>query len=148
MMDRGEQGHTVIPRDDAQGVWSNFWQYAAEGQVRLPVCSSCGVVNWYPSYGCRSCGGADFTWHRLSGDVEVFTALSVHRDFEGAGRSLPFRIALVQPVEYPEVRILAHVLIENGDSDPIRVGERARLSVTPGPDRPVISVVPVLATGQ
>lgn len=110
---------------DAAGVddWGRFWAHAAGGRVRVPVCSGCGTPNWYPASRCRRCGAAVFTWKALSGDAEVFLEVTVHRDFTGEGRTVPYRIALVVPAEHPSIRLLARVPMNAvvAAGDPVRL---------------------------
>ena len=108
--------------------WGRFWSHTAGGRVRVPVCSGCGTPNWYPASRCRRCGAAVFTWKALSGDAEVFLEMTVHRDFTGEGRTVPYRVALVVPAEHPSIRLLARVPIDAA----VAAGDPIRLAVIDG----------------
>lgn len=87
--------------------WDAFWQFVDDGSIRIPVCSACDEPNWYPVETCRQCAATSFTWVPLSGRARVYVAMLVHRDFQGQEWPLPYQVALVSPVEYDTVRVLA-----------------------------------------
>lgn len=120
--------------DERPDDWQRFWSYVSEGEIRVPVCSRCGAPNWYPASRCRRCGSAAFGWTALSGEGEVFLAMTVHRDFTGEGRDVPYRIALVEPVEHPSIRLLARVPTADADGADggVAAGDQVRLTVVDG----------------
>lgn len=116
----------MSPEEPRIDDWARFWSYVTDGDIRVPVCDACGAPNWYPASQCRRCGAADFGWHTLSGEGEVFLAMTVHRDFTGEGRAVPYRVALVEPVEHPSIRLLARA------GEGVDAGDRVRLTVVDG----------------
>jgi uncharacterized OB-fold protein len=112
---------------DATADWAAFWQGVHSRQISVPVCTACGMRNWYPSARCRRCGGATFSWVSLSGEVEVYLSMTAHRDLAGLGEA-PYGVALVTPCDQPEIRLLARV----DPTDPPEPGTRGRIDVIDG----------------
>lgn len=92
-----------------------YWQGAAEGELRIPKCDSCGTWCWYPQKKCPECGGEAFTWTATSGRGRLFSWAVVRRGFLPAfADKVPFVSALVALEEEPAVRLVTEIV----DCDP------------------------------
>lgn len=48
-----------------------FWQWCDKGELRLPRCTACARLIWPVANACSTCGGAAFTWERMSGRARL-----------------------------------------------------------------------------
>ena len=88
-----------------------FWAGAAEGELRIPRCDSCGRLCWYPREKCRHCEGAAFTWEAMSGRGTLFSWVVVtHAFLPQFGDLTPFAPALVALEEDPAVRLATRMI--------------------------------------
>jgi uncharacterized OB-fold protein len=124
--------------DGAHTAWDRYWWYIDRDEIRLPVCTGCGQVDWYPHVRCVGCGSTDRTWVALSGAVDVFLRMTVHRDFLGHGAPVPYDVALVTPDEFPSARLV--VAVDPDRDGAVRTGDRGRLIVAPHRGRRVATV--------
>jgi len=104
--------------DVPQDQWSApFWQWGAEGETRMPACTTCGTFRWPAGPFCPKCRHQELDW-RPAGQARVysFTILPVR----GADRSAPAQVRMPTLVEFeqaPGVRLVS-VLV---DADPTAV---------------------------
>ena len=105
-----------FPLPDAE--WAptaEFWAGAARGELRLPRCTSCRRLVWYPTGRCRHCQGEQMEWETLSGRGTLFSWVVVTHPFLPQFADLvPFVPALVALEEDPAVRLATRVV----DVDP------------------------------
>ncbi|MBM4270130.1 MAG: nucleic acid-binding protein [Deltaproteobacteria bacterium] len=88
-----------------------FWSAAARDELRLPRCASCAAFAWYPGERCRSCGGAQLAWERLSGRATLFSWVVVRHPFLPQFReNLPLVTGLVAVDEDPRVRLPTRIV--------------------------------------
>jgi uncharacterized OB-fold protein len=91
-----------------------FFAAAAEGELRIPRCETCGEYVWYPQAACPRDGGP-LTWTAVSGRGTLFSWVVVQRAFLPAfADKVPFVTALVALAEDPAVRIPTYIV----DADP------------------------------
>jgi uncharacterized protein len=48
-----------------------FWQYTADGELRLQRCQACSHVSWPPVEACEICGDTRLQWAPMSGRGRV-----------------------------------------------------------------------------
>jgi uncharacterized OB-fold protein len=83
-----------------------FWAGAAQHELRVPRCDSCGRFCWYPHEQCSACSGESFTWVVTSGRGTLFSWVVVTHAFLPQFADLvPFVPALVALDDDPAVRI-------------------------------------------
>jgi uncharacterized OB-fold protein len=100
--------------DSEDALSAPFYEAAAEGELRIPRCDTCGEYVWYPEPACPRDGGA-LTWTSVSGRGTLFSWVVVHRAFLPAfADKVPFVTALVALAEDPNVRIPTYIV----DSEP------------------------------
>lgn len=89
-----------------------FWAGAAREELRLPQCSGCGRLRWYPQPTCRHCRTTSgMSWTALSGRGRLFSWVVVtHAFLPQFGDKVPFISALVALDEDPQVRLATEVV--------------------------------------
>lgn len=88
-----------------------YWAGAAEGELRMPRCTACGNFAWYPDGKCRSCGGSEVAWEKVSGRGKLFTWVVLEHAFlPQYAKQLPFVSALVTLEEDEGVRVPTRIV--------------------------------------
>ena len=88
-----------------------FWAGAANQELRIPACDSCGRLCWYPRKKCRYCEGETFSWKTMSGRGSLFSWVVVtHVFLPQFGDLVPFAPALVALEEDPAIRIATRIV--------------------------------------
>jgi uncharacterized OB-fold protein len=78
-----------------------FWQWCAQGELRLQRCLTCGELCWPAVAACEFCGGPDVTWERLSGRGRVVAWTTFERDYYAGMLPIPWDTILVELAEGP-----------------------------------------------
>jgi uncharacterized OB-fold protein len=73
-----------------------FWAWCDKGELRLQRCANCGAMPWPIVQACERCGGAEFTWERLSGRAEVVSWCTFEYDYYRGALPIPYDTILVQ----------------------------------------------------
>ena len=95
-----------LPDLDSAG----FWQAAAKDQLALQQCQSCSAYMFPPVGICRECGG-ELEYAPLSGKGEIYSFIVQHHQITGGFEDdLPYVIAVVTPVEAPQIRIPTRIV--------------------------------------
>lgn len=107
------------PRPDTRGAGTEYWRAGTRGVLRLPKCSSCGLLHWYPRIRCPHCGSADLGWIDASGRGVVHTFTVVRQSNDKFFKSrVPYVLAMVDLDE--GVRLMSNI-VDCGVTD-VRVG--------------------------
>jgi uncharacterized protein len=100
---------------------ARFWEGCRAEELRIPRCSACGKLVWYPQFVCPGCGGSEMPWTRVSGRGRLFTWVRVHRAFlPGFEKRVPYLTGLVELEEDSAVRLAAW--LEAPDASALRIG--------------------------
>jgi uncharacterized OB-fold protein len=97
-----------------------YWDKAAEGELWLPECASCGEFFFYPRAFCPRCASDDVVWTKASGRGVVESFVINHRPAPGYEDEGPYAIAFVKLDEGP--RLTANLLDIPQTPEHIRVG--------------------------
>ena len=94
-----------------------YWQLAAQGEVRFQRCADCGAWRYPPVEVCHACLGSRYSWAGVSGRATLLSYVVVHTG-KPRGRAFPY---LVGHAELDEgIRYSANILgIAPGE---IRIG--------------------------
>lgn len=114
-----------------------FWDGARHGELRMPRCTSCGRIEWYPRPFCLACNG-ELAWVPLSGRGQVHSQ-TVVRVPVLPGLEPPYVVAIIELEEGP--RFLAAV---EGPVGATAIGDRVEIawrSRDPEPPLPVFRPV-------
>ena len=96
---------------------AGYFEGAADGELRIPRCRSCGRWVWYPEATCPTCGGA-LTWTATSGRGALFSWVVIHRSqTPGFETEVPYTVALVALSSAEGVRMVGNLV----DCPPDRV---------------------------
>jgi uncharacterized OB-fold protein len=88
-----------------------FWSACAEHRLIAQRCGACGRVRQPPGPFCPSCRSSAFDWTALSGRARLYSYTIVrHALVPMLGPYLPMAIAVVEPVEAPEARLVANLV--------------------------------------
>jgi uncharacterized protein len=97
-----------------------YWDRAAEGELWLPRCGSCGRAVFYPRSFCPHCNSDDITWFRASGRGVVESFIINHTPALGYEQDAPYVIALIMLEE--GVRLTTNLLGVEPTPDAVWVG--------------------------
>ena len=88
-----------------------FWQAAQDGELKMPRCTACGRIDWYPQGDCRACRSTSIEWTRLSGSARLFSWTRVTRALDPRLATLvPYVSAIVTLVEDPASRLVTRLV--------------------------------------
>jgi hypothetical protein len=102
-----------VPTPDSD----EFWAGCRAGELRIPRCRACGLLNWFPRSMCRQCSSEDLHWEAMSGRGQLYS-FSVVRRSPSPDLPSPYVLALVDLDE--GVRLMSHVV--DIEPDDVRVG--------------------------
>lgn len=92
-------------------MFSGFWEGAAEGELRLPHCSSCGLHHWYPMVRCPHCSSRDWSWDSVGLGATLFTWTVLWWPLHPSLKERVGEVvAIVVPDGAPEVRLVSNVV--------------------------------------
>jgi uncharacterized OB-fold protein len=102
----------------------DYWDAASRGELRLPRCTSCSKVHFYPRPACPHCGGTAFDWPRASGAGTIYSFTVVQRApspaFEG---DVPYVVAIIALDEGPH--LMSNVV--GVDPSTVRIGQHVEV---------------------
>jgi uncharacterized OB-fold protein len=119
------------PLADADG--APFWQYAAQGELRVQACADCGEPRFPPRPCCPHCQSFTTTWRPVSGHGRIWSYVVPHPPLlPDYAAQAPYNVVVVELADAPRIRLVGNLVTEAGaplDSfDParIRIGARVR----------------------
>lgn len=115
--------HEPIVTNDTEPYWSGL----AAGVVRLPHCSSCDTVIWYPRALCPTCGTSELEWRELSGTGTIYSFSIARRTPGSWGKVAPYVLAYVELDEGP--RVMTNIV--NADPESLRCNQSVRAVFDP-----------------
>jgi uncharacterized OB-fold protein len=119
------------PLVDADG--APFWQYAAQGELRVQACADCGELRFPPRPCCPRCQSFTTTWQPVSGHGRVWSYVVAHPPLlpDYAARA-PYNVVIVELADAPRIRLVGNLVTEAGaplgslDPDRVRIGAGVR----------------------
>ena len=108
-----------------------FWAGAAAGELRLPHCTGCERIHWYPVGPCRRCGSeGEPAWASVTGTGTLHSWTVVHRPFlPQFGELVPFAAALVALDVDPSVRLVTRLV--DCDPETLRIDQPVAVTFRP-----------------
>ncbi len=100
----------TLPRQAAE-----HWRGAAQGELRLPRCRTCGNVWFPPSHHCPQCLSGKVEWRAVSKQGSVVGWCQFHRAY------FPPSLGLTPPYTVILVRLDAGPLLYSNPGDPASV---------------------------
>ena len=89
-----------VPTEDSKP----YWEYCAEGELRMQRCGACGHVRFPPSALCPRCLSERHEWAALSGRGRVWSWVVFHQAYyPGYADDVPYNTAIVELEEGPRM---------------------------------------------
>ncbi|MFJ6086309.1 Zn-ribbon domain-containing OB-fold protein [Streptomyces sp. NPDC092369] len=122
----------LTPVTDADG--APFWQYAAQGELRVQTCAECAEPRFPPRPCCPHCHSFASEWRRVSGHGRVWSYVVPHPPLlPDYAEQAPYNVIVVELAEHPRIRLVGNLVAEAGarlDSVPperIRIGAKVQV---------------------
>ncbi|MFI1471754.1 Zn-ribbon domain-containing OB-fold protein [Streptomyces wuyuanensis] len=114
-----------------------FWSYAAQGQLRVQACASCGELRFPPRPCCPHCQSFDSTWRRMSGRGRIWSYVLPHPPLlPGYAEQAPYNAVVVELADAPHIRLVGNVVaapdapLNSVDPARLRIGAPVRVAFT------------------
>ncbi|WP_328399314.1 OB-fold domain-containing protein [Streptomyces sp. NBC_00390] len=122
-----------------------FWQYAAQGELRIQACAACGELRFPPRPCCPHCQSFDSEWRRMSGRGRIWSYVLPHPPLlpEYAAQA-PYNTVVVELAEVPRIRLVGNVVaapdaaLNSVDPARLRIGAQLRVAFTELADGTVV----------
>ncbi|MEV0964459.1 MULTISPECIES: Zn-ribbon domain-containing OB-fold protein [unclassified Streptomyces] len=99
----------LMPVIDEDG--APFWQYAAQGQLRIQACASCDELRFPPRPCCPHCQSFHSTWRRMSGRGRIWSYVLPHPPLlPGYAEQAPYNAVVVELADAPHIRLVGNVV--------------------------------------
>lgn len=108
-----------------------FWEYLADGELRLSRCVDCRRWMWPAHYRCGACGSWDIGWDQLEPVGSVYSWTRTWYPFDrtqGRAEDLPFVVVLAEVDGSDGARVLG---VLGGDESSLAVGARLHGEIQP-----------------
>ncbi len=102
-----------------------FWEAAARGELRLPVCTACGKAHLPPGPVCPFCFSDALAWRPAAGTGVISTFTVVHKAwFPAFADVTPYAVVQVELDEGP--RLTAG--LSDAENGPPAIGQRVAVT--------------------
>ncbi|MCX4973605.1 Zn-ribbon domain-containing OB-fold protein [Streptomyces sp. NBC_00620] len=132
-----------VPDDDG----APFWQYAAQGELRIQACADCGELRFPPRPCCPHCHSFASEWRKMSGRGRVWSYVVPHPPLLPAyAAQAPYNAIVVELAEAPRIRLVGNLVSGPGAPlnsvavERIRIGARVQAVFTEVTDLAGVSV--------
>lgn len=122
----------LLPVPDEDG--APFWEYAAQGELRVQACTACGRLRFPPRPCCPHCQSFDSEWLPMSGRGRIWSYVRPHPPLLPAyAAQAPYNVILVELADAPHIRLAGNLVASPGaplnSVDPARLRIGARVQV-------------------
>ena len=114
-----------------------FWEYAAQGELRVQSCADCGELRFPPRPCCPHCRSFTTEWRRVSGRGRIWSYVLPHPPLlPDYAEQAPYNVVLIELTDAPRIRLVGNLVSAAGarlDSVPaerIRIGARVQAVFT------------------
>ncbi|MDX2522700.1 Zn-ribbon domain-containing OB-fold protein [Streptomyces europaeiscabiei] len=114
-----------------------FWEYAAQGELRIQACADCGELRFPPRPCCPHCRSFATDWRRVTGRGRIWSYVLPHPPLlPDYAEQAPYNVVLVELTDAPRIRLVGNLVSEPGarlDSVPVerlRIGARVQVVFT------------------
>ncbi|MFJ7077725.1 Zn-ribbon domain-containing OB-fold protein [Streptomyces sp. NPDC098781] len=121
----------LSPVTDPDG--APFWQYAAQGELRVQACADCGEVRFPPRPCCPHCQSFASEWRRVGGSGRVWSYVVPHPPLlPDYAEQAPYNVIVVELTDAPRVRLVGNLVtgpdapLNSVPPDRIRIGARVQ----------------------
>lgn len=126
----------LVPVTDPET--EGFWEGAAQGELRVQACGSCGRLRHPPRVMCPWCHSTDRHWQAVSGRGTIWSYVVAHPPLLPAYAELaPYAVITVTLEEGDSLRMVGNLLaspegaINEIDPATIEIGEPVRAVFSP-----------------
>lgn len=114
-----------------------FWEYAAQGELRVQACAPCGELRFPPRPCCPHCRSFDSEWRRMSGRGRIWSYVVPHPPLLPAyAAQAPYNAVVVELLDAPRIRLAGNVVaapdapLNSVDPARLRIGAAVRVAFT------------------
>ncbi|MFI9762716.1 Zn-ribbon domain-containing OB-fold protein [Streptomyces sp. NPDC051963] len=125
----------LTPVTDADG--APFWQYAAQGELRVQSCADCGEPRFPPRPCCPHCQSFATEWRQVSGRGRIWSYVVPHPPLlPDYAEQAPYNVIVVELTDSPRIRLVGNLVTEAGAAlnslspDRVRIGARVQVVFT------------------
>ncbi|MFD9092800.1 Zn-ribbon domain-containing OB-fold protein [Streptomyces collinus] len=127
----------LSPVPDADG--APFWEYAAQGELRVQTCADCGEPRFPPRPCCPHCQSFAREWRPVSGRGRVWSYVVPHPPLlPDYAEQAPYNVIVVELADAPRIRLVGNLVTRAGaplgsfGPDRVRIGARVRVVFSGG----------------
>ncbi|MFJ8798274.1 Zn-ribbon domain-containing OB-fold protein [Streptomyces sp. NPDC102487] len=114
-----------------------FWEYAAQGELRIQGCAGCGELRFPPRPCCPHCHSFASAWRRMTGRGRIWSYVVPHPPLLPAYAELPgYNAIVVELADAPRIRLVGNLVsgpdaaLNSVSPDRIRIGARVQAVFT------------------
>ncbi|MFF4750522.1 Zn-ribbon domain-containing OB-fold protein [Streptomyces sp. NPDC002514] len=122
----------LSPVIDADG--APFWEYAAQGELRVQTCAGCDEPRFPPRPCCPHCQSFAHEWRATSGRGRIWSYVLPHPPLLPDYAALaPYNVIVVELDDAPRIRLVGNLVtgpgapIDSVPPDRIRIGARVQV---------------------
>ncbi|MFG2128775.1 Zn-ribbon domain-containing OB-fold protein [Streptomyces sp. NPDC048751] len=111
-----------------------FWQYAAQGELRVQACADCGELRFPPRPCCPHCQSFASEWRAMSGRGRVWSYVVPHPPLlPDYAEQAPYNVVVVELAEAPRIRLVGNLVSRAGAAlnslppERLRIGARVHV---------------------
>ncbi|MEV0092560.1 OB-fold domain-containing protein [Streptomyces sp. NPDC050738] len=112
-----------------------FWEYAAQGELRVQECTECNELRFPPRPCCPRCQSFESDWRLMSGRARIWSYVFPHPPLlPEYAEMAPYNAVVVELAEAPQIRLVGNVVTEAGarldsvDPGKLRIGARVHVA--------------------
>ncbi|MFG1668894.1 Zn-ribbon domain-containing OB-fold protein [Streptomyces sp. Y7] len=121
----------LSPVTDPDG--APFWQYAAQGELRVQSCADCGEPRFPPRPCCPHCQSFATEWRLMSGHGRIWSYVVPHPPLlPDYAEQAPYNVIVVELADAPRIRLVGNLVTGPGAAlgslppDRIRIGAKVQ----------------------
>ncbi|WP_406059241.1 OB-fold domain-containing protein [Streptomyces sp. NBC_01077] len=123
----------LTPVTDEDG--APFWEYAAQGELRVQSCADCGELRFPPRPCCPHCHSFASEWRPMSGRGRIWSYVLPHPPLlpEYAAQA-PYNAVIVELADAPRIRLVGNVVatpdapLNSVDPSRLRIGAPVKVA--------------------
>ncbi|MDJ1134101.1 Zn-ribbon domain-containing OB-fold protein [Streptomyces iconiensis] len=120
-----------VPDDDG----APFWEYTAQGELRVQACTQCDALRFPPRPCCPHCQSFDSEWRRMSGRGRIWSYVFPHPPLlPGYAELAPYNAIVVELAEAPHIRLVGNLVtspdaaLNSVDPAKLRIGAPVKVA--------------------
>ncbi|MFE5890565.1 Zn-ribbon domain-containing OB-fold protein [Streptomyces sp. NPDC056468] len=121
----------LSPVTDPDG--APFWQYAAQGELRIQACADCGELRFPPRPCCPHCQSFASEWRQVGGHGRIWSYVVPHPPLlPDYAEQAPYNVVIVELADAPRIRLVGNLVTEPDaplnslPPDRIRIGAKVQ----------------------